>query len=177
MEPLTLYAPIAGAPGYLVGSDGSVWSFWSKGGRGREPAIGSTPRRLKPDVRRYGHQYITLKTPEGQSRRQVHHLVLEAFVGPAPAGHEACHGNGDASDNALSNLRWGTHAENMADRSKHGTLTGEKHGRAKLTHDLVARIRDEHSSGVAIATLARVFGVSRSQVGRVVRGEHWREAA
>lgn len=57
-------------------------------------------------------------------RMQVHRLVLLAFVGPAPEGTEACHGDGDPTNNRLSNLR---------DAIRHGTqrgvaLTHCKHG-------------------------------------------------
>jgi hypothetical protein len=52
--------------------------------------------------------------------RLVHALVLEAFVGPRPPGHETCHNNGDRSDNRLSNLRWDTSAANSADIIRHG---------------------------------------------------------
>lgn len=35
-------------------------------------------------------------------------LVLETFVGPCPEGMKAIHINGDAEDNRLENLKWGT---------------------------------------------------------------------
>lgn len=51
----------------------------------------------------------------------VHILVLEAFAGPRPLGAEACHRNGNPSDNRLENLYWGSHADNMKDMTQHGT--------------------------------------------------------
>lgn len=63
-----------------------------------------------------GHLTVTVY----RQRRKVHRLVLTAFVGPAPAGHEGCHNDGDPSNNALSNLRWDTHRANSLDRIKHG---------------------------------------------------------
>jgi HNH endonuclease/NUMOD4 motif len=53
--------------------------------------------------------------------RKVHHLVLEAFVGPRPEGMEALHWDDDPSNNHLINLRWGTHSENVHDSVRNGT--------------------------------------------------------
>jgi hypothetical protein len=52
--------------------------------------------------------------------RYVHSLVAEAFIGPRPIGLEVRHLDGDSTNNAVDNLRYGTHAENMQDRVKHG---------------------------------------------------------
>jgi hypothetical protein len=65
---------------------------------------------------------IVILSASGQSRtRPVHRLVLLAFVGPCPPGLEACHNNGDRTDNRLSNLRFDTHSANILDRQRHGT--------------------------------------------------------
>ena len=61
--------------------------------------------------------------------RYVHHLVLEAFVGPRPEGTEACHGDGNGTNNKLANLRWDTHAENIKDSVSHGTFWPKIRGR------------------------------------------------
>lgn len=51
----------------------------------------------------------------------VYRLVLEAFVGPCPRGMESRHyRNPSVTDCRLSNLRWGTHRENVSDMIKHG---------------------------------------------------------
>lgn len=64
------------------------------------------------------------KTVDAYSYR----LVLEAFVGPCPAGMEALHWDDDHNNNHLSNLRWGTRTDNMRDMSRNGG------GNAGLTH-------------------------------------------
>lgn len=51
----------------------------------------------------------------------VHRLVAEVFIGPGFPDQEVCHNDGDVKNNAVDNLRWGTHAENMHDKPLHGT--------------------------------------------------------
>ena len=68
-------------------------------------------------------------------RRYVHHLVLEAFVGPRPDGMNANHDPDPSPSNcSLANLRWDTQLSNIRDKLKHGTQTrGENHSVAKIT--------------------------------------------
>jgi len=67
---------------------------------------------------------------DGRPRRVlVHRLVLLAFVGEPPAGHVACHNDGDCTNNRLSNLRWDTERENQLDIVRHG-----RHWSAQKTH-------------------------------------------
>ncbi len=55
----------------------------------------------------------------------VHHLVLEAFVGPAPDGMVCCHWDDDPSNNKRGNLRWGTRSANYNDFVRnHGRTPG-----------------------------------------------------
>lgn len=67
------------------------------------------------------HVRVCLYRDGARERVFIHRLVLDAFVGPQPVGMEACHNNGDPTDNALRNLRWDTHSENLRDKRKHGT--------------------------------------------------------
>lgn len=60
---------------------------------------------------------------------RVHQLVLIAFAGPAPAGCEVLHNDGNPGNNRLANLRWGTRSENLYDRVRHGV-----HHHAIKTH-------------------------------------------
>lgn len=77
-------------------------------------------RLLKPSRGRY--MLIVLYGPGSKrSTRNVHVLVMRAFVGPCPVGMEVCHNNGDVTDNRLSNLRYGTPRDNASDSKLHGT--------------------------------------------------------
>ena len=52
--------------------------------------------------------------------KPVHHLVLEAFVGPRPPGTLGCHFDDDHENNDLGNLRWDTPKSNVQDRIRNG---------------------------------------------------------
>lgn len=127
---------------------------------------------------RYGHRRISLFR-EGRYRTfSVHRLVLVAFKGPAPPGMQACHVNGDASDNRLMNLRWDTPKANQADRKAHGTAAvGTQHPFAKLTESSIVQIRALSRDGLSSRQIASRFGVSRSTISRAVAGKHWRHVA
>lgn len=58
----------------------------------------------------------------GTKTHKVHRLVLQAFVGPCPDGQQVRHLDGDKENNNLRNLRYGTGAENTADKVRHGTM-------------------------------------------------------
>lgn len=81
------------------------------------PRIGNSPRIyrgkiLNPQAKKAGHLWVQL----GRGNQfYVHHLVLEAFVGPCPAGQVGLHWDDEPSNNFLENLRWGTRSDNYAD--------------------------------------------------------------
>jgi len=95
----------------------------------------------------------------------VHHLVLKAFVGPRPDGHDACHGPRGSSCNELSNLRWDTRKNNLADRQSCGSLNREQ----------VLEIRErlkKHHHGMLIA-LAGEFNVASATIAGIRDGKTW----
>lgn len=141
---------------------------------GRVRRIGK-PASLKPGLSRpkkgspYTKHVVCLSRSSKTRTLAVSRLVLEAFVGPAPKGHEACHRNGDTGDNRLSNLRWGTHATNGKDMVRHGTSPrGERHGMSKLSDIDADAIRSAVGKHAEIAVQ---FGVSRSLVTMIRSGK------
>jgi hypothetical protein len=97
--------------------------------------------------------------------RYVHRLVLLAFSGPPPtAKHRVLHGDNDTRNNRLSNLRWGTQKENMADKIRHGTFS------SKLTSEQVAEIR---CGGVTDAVFAARFKCHETTVKKARLGKTW----
>jgi hypothetical protein len=151
---------------YDVSDQGRVrattsWRRW-KAGR----ILGGTPHR------RGGYLRVALRDADGGARyRFIHDLVLEAFVGPAPAGLQSRHGDGDPRNNALSNLSWGTALENAADRERHGrTARGDRSGKLKLTDADLAAIRERVARGETQRALAAEYGVTAAYVNDVLRG-------
>jgi hypothetical protein len=111
-------------------------------------------------------------------RRAIHLLVLETFVGPAPQGHEAAHQDGDAENNALTNLRWMTHLDNMRQKHEHGTVVrGEAVNTAKLTEVNVLEIRRLRSLGWSYPRLARHFSVSIDTAWKAANRFSWKHVA
>lgn len=106
----------------------------------------------------------------------VHRLILETFIGPCPDKHEALHGDGTRTNNSLSNLRWGTRAENVADAAMHGTDTsGYRNGGAKLTKLDVLWLRDLRDTGFSVKECARHFKhISNSTLRAAYRGVRYK---
>jgi hypothetical protein len=74
-----------------------------------------------------GYPVVTLQQAGRISKRRVHELVMEAFVGLKPSSMEILHWDGDYGNPALSNLRYGTHAENGRDTIRYRTHCRRRH--------------------------------------------------
>lgn len=109
--------PIVGFPGYLADSAGLIWTTKRKGGNERISGNLAEPRLLKTHVGGRGYMFVSLQNGRVVTRKPVHFFVLLAFAGPPGPGQEACHyPDATKTNNAPSNLRWASHAENMADK-------------------------------------------------------------
>lgn len=134
-----------------------------------------TQRIRKPSTTPTGYKVIVLYTPGGKHRGvYVHREVMRAFVGECPEGREVSHLNGDNTDNRLVNLVYENRVANIRRKKSHGTQTfGAVHHSAKLTDADVKRIRFLSCGGFSGRQIAEVIGVSKSQINRILRGEHW----
>lgn len=107
--------------------------------------------------------------------RLVHRLVLQAFVGECPKGHECRHLDGDPSNNNLDNLCWGTYRENAADKLRHGTNnSGERNGKARLKADKVLEIREFAKSEPSPVKVARHFGITEDNAWQIIHRVKWK---
>lgn len=118
---------IADAPGYEVSSVGRVRS-WRKDGPGNVRRM--EPRILSPWHDKGGYASVRLPRDGKWQKRMVHHLVLESFIGPRPAGMECRHyPENNPRNNRVENISWSTHVVNIQDRHEHGTnALGDRNG-------------------------------------------------
>ncbi len=99
---------------YLVSTLGRIYSI---------PRPTTPGGVLRQHGDRHGYPLATLVQDGLQCKRRTHLWVALAFLGPTPVGQEVRHLNGDPSDPSISNLAFGTHAENMRDMVSHGRST------------------------------------------------------
>jgi NUMOD4 motif/Helix-turn-helix len=154
---------------YAVSSLGKVMR--TKGGRGA--TVGRILKlQYHPDSK---YPMFTLYKNDTGRSYYVHRLVAQAFI-PNPlnlpeVNHKKAIKSGGT--NYFWNLEWSTHQENV-DHAVANDLTprGEGNGRARLTDEQVISIRNESNKSQRV--LAMKYGVSRSTISRVIRGEIWK---
>ncbi len=157
IQPSLFQRPIPNAPGYEIDIFGRVFLYG----------------KLQPTwVMRDSYFYVRI----GRSLKVLHRLVLEAFVGSAPSSkHEGCHRDGNRYNNCLTNLTWGTRADNIADKVRHGT-TKKKPGaqNTKLNRQQILQIKKLGSTGkLKIKEIAQKFQISESNARAIVNGKYW----
>jgi hypothetical protein len=165
-------------PGYCFGSDGSVWAK-TRDGRGW--------KRMSVNPGKSGYLHVTLGPKHSRRSYRVHTLILWAFFGPKPPGHEACHFPDSSRDNVkLSNLRWDTPRGNMDDQFRHGSRTrssrrllpaakasaGSPYAK-KLNTRGAREIKRLLNAGAGLRHIAGLFGVSEATISRIKTGKIW----
>lgn len=138
-------------------------------------------RNLKTGHKTFGHRqkangymYVNLCSDGVAKNYRAHILVLQAFSGYRPAGLLARHLDGSRTNNAVSNLAWGTHLDNHYDSVAHGTYEGnyvgkffDDHPNGKVGKD-AAGLLVQMADDFAQTQLAAVFGISQSAVSRLL---------
>lgn len=160
--------PVPGFSGYVATPGGDIY-----GPRRRQP--------LAPEMIKGGYQRVSMRDDDGRRRHVlVHRAVAATFLGPCPEGYEVNHKNGVTSANRVSNLEYKTPSQNVRhsiDVLGRKRAPGEKNANALLTDDAVRRMRIAAAGGAALRDLVVEYGVSYSQVSRVVSRRAWRHVA
>jgi hypothetical protein len=116
------WRPVPGYEGsYEVSENGDVRSLTRKklcrDGRTRSYKGRTLTPVLDPTT---GYLKVILWIDNQGRTRPLHRLVAEAFLPAVPGCDVVCHSDGSRGNNHVSNLRWGTHSDNMYDNVKHG---------------------------------------------------------
>ena len=162
------YRTVVGKSDYRVGTDGSIWRRTRKGWR---QFYGSCDKD--------GYIRVALSHEGRKEYFYLSNLILTAFVGPRPVGMVACHApDPTKTNNAATNLRWDSQANNVADKHAHGTWqTGETHPMHKLTAEQVRIVRAvfaQYPNDRTIRTqLAARFDVSYYTIWSITNGRTW----
>ena len=131
-------------------------------------------------------------------KKKTHRAIWEYYHGDIPSGLNVCHKCDNPSCVKVSHLFLGTQKDNMQDMikkgrkvvnskpimgDKHWTKThpekivkicGENNGGSKLTRLQVDEIIQENKKTRHTETYyAKKYGIGRSAVGRILRGESW----
>ncbi len=175
------YVPIElpGFGSYRAGSDGSVWG---KGPNTRNTEQDGEWHRIIGSKDKDGYWKLAFYAKGQRLYARVNILILTAFSGPPPEGMKnptAAHNNGIKDDNRLTNLRWATQKDNIADKRLHGTdQKGERAGNAILTEAQVIEIRKRWRDGERGQTsMGKEYGVSAPTICAVITRRIWKHVA
>lgn len=119
--------------------------------------------------------------------RRAHRVAYELAIGPIPDGLNVLHSCDNRPCCNPSHLFIGTQLDNMADMTAKGRQgmrghfaperrpRGERHHNSRLTLADVRAIRLAYASGHRTQqSLANEYGVTRGNIGHIVRGVAWR---
>jgi hypothetical protein len=156
-------------PGYAVRDDGTVL-YWFARGRRWIP--------LKVKVGPNGFRKVRIRIDGKEREIGVAQLVLRAFVGPRPIGHEPLHyPDPDPGNNRLDNLRWAPRGTSKAGRLLSGSPPppprGDVHPHAVLTAADIPEIRAEYRAGFRIDEIAEERGADPETIRQVLVGKTW----
>lgn len=127
---------------------------------------------LKLWIGRSGYYVANLWSGNQMVHEYIHRLVLQAFAGSSSDGHECNHRDGNKANNHIENLEWVTSSENKRHARRNGLASRAPN--AKLSPEIAEMIRKVYALGEHSQSQAGLmFGVSRANIGMVIRGETW----
>lgn len=135
----------------------------------------SVPGRVL-STNRNGDDYSRCTLSKGGIKKtySVHSLVMKAFIGKCPTGEEILHLDSNKSNPELSNLRYGTHACNMAFKADEGTdQSGENNYRAVFTDIDVLRIRRLYDRGMSAIKISKLYRCGDGVISAITGNETW----
>jgi hypothetical protein len=134
--------------------------------------VRSLRHNLIINARTYGGTYlrVNLWLNGVPTRRSVHSLVLETFIGPRPPGMITRHyPDQNPTNNHLNNLSYATGTQNAYDRLENNT-----YHQAKLTETEVIEIKEALMQGVSGSILVKTYGISAPVITNIKHNKIWK---
>lgn len=118
------------------------------------------------------HGYGQLQSGGGVVK-YANRVAAEVWIGPIPEGHSVCHRCDNPPCINPDHLFYGPQAANVADMLfKRRESNGERNPQHKITDLEVQELRARYAAGgITQKQLARDYGISKAQVGRIIRRE------
>ena len=138
---------------YYVSNTGKVKSYkQSKAGK-----------LLKPSKKKDGgHLRVILRVSGKSIYSEIQTLVARAFIGEQLPGMVVRHLDGNPENNDVTNLKYGTPAENHEDAANHGRKKGRQLAQPQI--NLILLLREV---GYEAGELANMFNISKDLVYKV----------
>jgi Trp operon repressor len=143
-------------------------------------------KMLCPGSDSNGYLFIVLRKKNKSNKHMVHHLVLGAFIGLRPEHLVTRHLDGNRTNNNITNLKYGTHSENMKDKIKHGRIagcfpknhknsSGSKNSMSKLTEVQVLNIKKLlRDKTITQRQIAQKYNVSFANISSINKNKIWK---
>ena len=128
----------------------------------------------KPNT--WGYPAIEKTVDRERVRTTTNRVSYFHHYGPFDESLFVCHSCDNPECVNPEHLWLGTPADNSRDRNEKGRTrgpVGELNGMAKLTEDIVVDILQRIKSGESHASIAMSYGVGRSNISSISRGERW----
>lgn len=130
---------------------------------------------------RGNYLYVQLSKDGKQKPMKIHRLVAKAFIPNPDNKPQVNHKDCNKANNRADNLEWVTNQENIDHGKRNGRFKGRSNpgssnGRAKLTESDIIEIRRTCVKGsreYGMVALGEKYGVSSTQINRIVSGESW----
>lgn len=129
---------------------------------------------LKPGISGSGYRFVWLCNTQGKKIKSVHRLVAKAFV--PGRGRDVNHKDGNKRRNIWTNLEWISRSGNQRHAADIGLKPSgmKSHLCTKLDSRRVRVIRGL-APIMSQARIGKIFGISQTYVGKIIKRTKWRQ--
>jgi hypothetical protein len=153
--------------------NGAIYTIYEDG-----RVVGKNGKEIKQRPNADGYASFTAGAKGNRICIRTHRIVGKLFIENPNGLPELDHMDSNRMNPAAWNLEWVSHKENVRrawERGNHnGKFDGAKNPRAKLTENMVRRLRQEYASGVTQKELSVKYNISWSTVHNVVNYLTWK---